>query len=171
MIGTHGWLKFRRLPPYKTKGTRSKGLVVVEMAIILPLMILLIFATIDFGRMFFTQITLQHAMREGGRFGVTGQQLPTPGQPQDLQSRIDSIKQVVHKAAVGVSVEPDNIIISSMNGGQDNAGQGGDTVTISMSYQFHFVTPIVGKFFNEGKKEFTVSTSFRNEPFPPTGAQ
>lgn len=150
--------------------SKSKGLAVVEMAIILPLMLLLIFATIDFGRMFFTQITLQHAMREGGRFGVTGQRLPDPDQPQDLQSRIESIRQVVYDAAIGVSVEPDNIIVSSLSGGANNAGQGGDTITISMSYRFQFATPIVGKFFNDGSQEFTVSTSFRNEPFPPTGA-
>ncbi len=150
---------------------RPKGLVIVEMAIILPVMMLLIFATIDFGRMFFTQITLQHAMREGGRFGVTGQRLPVPGQPQDLQTRIASIRQVVNNAAVGVSVQPENIIVSSSSGGANNAGQGGDTITISMSYQFQFVTPLVGKYFNGGSQDFTVSTSFRNEPFPPTGAQ
>lgn len=145
----------------------TTGLVTTELAIILPLMMLLIFATLDFGRMYFTQITLQHAMREGGRFGVTGQRLPDPDNPETRQSRIASIRRVVFEAAVGVGVEPGNIVISSINGGADNAGQGGDTLTISMSYNFRFITPIIGKFFNDGEQRFTVSTSFRNEPFPP----
>ena len=159
----------RRLKPRSGASPRQRGLVVTELAIILPVMLLLIFGTLDFGRLFFTQITLQHAMREGGRFGVTGQRLPQPDQPETLQSRLASIRQVVHKAAVGVGVEPGDIRVSSRQGGDDNAGEGGDTLTISMSYTFRFVTPLIGQYFNGGEKSFTVSTSFRNEPFPPAG--
>ncbi len=151
----------------RRKRASRKGLVVTEMAIILPVMMLLIFGILDFGRLYFTQITLQHAMREGGRFGVTGQQLPDPGNPLALQSRIASIRQVVHDAAVGVGVEPGDIVVSSISGGSDNAGGPGDTLTISMSYSFRFITPMIGQFFNDGEQSFTVSTSFRNEPFPP----
>jgi Flp pilus assembly protein TadG len=127
----------------------------------------LMFATIDFGRLMFTQTTLQHAMREGGRYGVTGDRLPSPDNPSSLQSRLDSIRSVVHKAATGVNIDPVGITISSARGGASNAGGPGDTLTIAMDYRFVFITPIVGQFFEDGAYTIRVSTSFRNEPFPP----
>ncbi len=146
---------------------RSRGLATVEIALLLPLLLLLLFATIDFGRMMFTKLTLQHAMREGGRFAVTGKRLEDPSAPGTLQSRIASIKQIVREKSVGVPVDADDIVISSVRGGSDSAGGPGDTVTISLTYSFHFATPLLGQYFNEGRHRFTVSTSFRNEPFPP----
>ncbi|MDP9142416.1 MAG: pilus assembly protein [Pseudomonadota bacterium] len=143
----------------------------MEIALILPLFLLLMFGIIDFGRMMFTKMTLQHAMREGGRFAVTGERLPDPDNPQTLQSRLQSIRQIVQDSAVGVTVNPNDIVVSSIIGGDDSAGTPGDTVTISMSYRFIFATPLLGRYFNDGSHEFTVSTSFRNEPFPPGAEQ
>lgn len=150
---------------------RIRGLVTVELSFLLPIFLLLLFATLDFSRLFFTQLTLQHAMREAGRFGVTGERLPDPDHPQSLQSRLASIKQIVRNSAVGVTIDPNNIIITSVNGGASNAGGPGDTFTISLQYSFHFITPLVGQFFNNGSQNFRVSTSFRNEPFPPGSNQ
>lgn len=45
------------------------------MALILPLLLLLVFGIIEFGRVFNTQITITHAAREGVRhFAITGDQ-------------------------------------------------------------------------------------------------
>jgi hypothetical protein len=154
-------------PRLRQPARRAGGLATVEAAIVLPVFFLILFTLIDFSRYFFTQITLQHAMREGGRFAVTGRQLPDPLNPMSLQARLASVRQIVKQAAVGVDVDVSDIRISSVKGGQDSAGVPGDTVTISMSYTFEFVTPLVGQFFNDGSNTFTVSTSFRNEPFPP----
>ena len=154
--------------PKHSSRERHRGLVTVELAIILPLFILLIFAILDFGRLVFTQTTLQHAMREGGRYGVTGQRLPDAKDPKNLQSRLQSIRQIVHDNAIGVAVNADDIVISSARGGTANAGGPGDTLTISLTYVFYFSTPIIGNYFNNGSYRFTTSTSFRNEPFSPS---
>lgn len=155
----------------KRSGHAERGMELVELTILLPVFLLLMFATIDFSRLVFTQTTLQHAMREGGRFGVTGDRLPDPDDPKSMQSRIDSIRNVVNKAATGVNVDPAGISISSARGGASNAGGPGDTLTISMNYRFVFVTPLVGQFFDDGAYTIRVSTSFRNEPFPPGANQ
>lgn len=134
---------------------------------VLPIFILLMFAILDFGRLFFTEITLEHAMREGGRFGVTGLHLEDPDNPGTMQTRLASIRQVVQSNAIGVQFDPADIVISSARGGSGNAGGPGDTLTISMTYEFQFSTPLIARYFNDGSYQFTVSTSFRNEPFPP----
>ncbi|MHA7153846.1 TadE/TadG family type IV pilus assembly protein [Arthrobacter sp. TMN-50] len=43
------------------------GAVAVEFALILPILLLLVFGTVEFGRAYNTQVTLTHAAREGVR--------------------------------------------------------------------------------------------------------
>ncbi len=46
---------------------REKGAAMVEFAIILPVLLLLVFGIIEFGRAYNNQLTLTHAAREGVR--------------------------------------------------------------------------------------------------------
>src|SRR5436309_15897288 len=111
----------------------AAGQATVEFAVVVPLFVLLVFGVIDFGRLFFTQMTVQHAMREAGRFAVTGNHLDDPKHPGKDLSRVDSIVQVAQNAATGIDVS--GIHISSVEGGEHGpgaAGGPGDTVTISI---------------------------------------
>jgi hypothetical protein len=58
----------RRPEPRRT----DRGSAAVELAIVLPLLLLLLFGVIDFGRMLNTQITLTEAAREGARAAALG---------------------------------------------------------------------------------------------------
>lgn len=52
------------------QGLRERGAVAVEMAIVLPLLLLILGGIVDFGRAYFTQIVLANAAREGARASV-----------------------------------------------------------------------------------------------------
>lgn len=52
------------------KGERGQAL--VEMALVLPLLLLLLFGIIEFGRVGHAYLTLNYAAREGARLGITG---------------------------------------------------------------------------------------------------
>jgi hypothetical protein len=52
------------------KGLRERGAVAVEMAIVLPLLLLLVGGIVDFGRAFLTNLSLSSAAREGVRAAV-----------------------------------------------------------------------------------------------------
>lgn len=56
------------------RGERGQDL--VEFALVLPLLVLLFFGIIEFGRAVFTYNTLANAAREGARFGIV---VPTTG--------------------------------------------------------------------------------------------
>jgi len=146
-----------------------RGQSMVEFAMVAPLFFLLVFGIIDFGRVFFVQITLQNAMRQAGRFAVTGNRLTDPVTSQPM-SRVNSIIEVAKKAATGLDVT--NIQISSANGGNTGAARAGgprDTVTISMTTNLRLITPMIGRFFGpNGIYTFTVRTTFLNEPFAST---
>lgn len=144
----------------------AKGQSLVEFALVLPLFFLLLFGVIDFGRLFYVQMTLQNALRQAGRYAVTGNHLPVDPKRPDLGTltRVNSIIQIAQQSSLGLDVT--GIKITSRDGGS-NAGGPGDTVTISVSADLQLLTPLIGQFFTGGKYHFTESVSFRNEPFAP----
>src|SRR5271165_7608634 len=141
------------------------GTTLLEFALVLPMFVLLLFAVTDFARLFYVEMTLQNAVREDGRYAITGNHVPDPNHQGQTLSRVKSITQVAQQAAMGLDVSSLQII--SVNGGSGNAGGPGDTVTISLTTNLKLLTPIIAQFFKNGVYTFTVSVSFRNEPFPP----
>jgi len=150
-----------------TKGSLGKavrgrgGQSMVEFAMVAPLFFLLVFGITDFGLLFFKQETLQYAIREAGRYAVTGQN--TSG-----ETRVQSIQDVLIQKAAGIPINRSDIIITS-GGVTNSAGGPRQMVTVSLQATHTFITPMIGKFFPDGKYTFTVQTTFMNEPFPGTG--
>jgi Flp pilus assembly protein TadG len=145
-------------------GKRGEGL--VEFAIVLPLFFLLIFGILDMGHLYFVQVTIENAVRQAGRFAVTGQKLP--GQP----SRVASIQQVARNAAPGLDLTA--IVISSSSGSAtggvgnvDSAGLPGEDVTISLKTHLTLFTNLMGHYYGTNDVDtFSESVTFRNERFP-----
>jgi Flp pilus assembly protein TadG len=146
----------------------NDGQSLVEFALVVPLFFLLIFGMLDFGRLFFVQMSLQHAVRQAGRYAVTGNHLT---QGTNTLSRVQSIVAVAQQAANGAQIDPANIYINGQSSTNSAASAGGpsSTVTISLTSHLKLITPLIGRFFGpNGIYTFTVSTTFRNEPFPPS---
>jgi len=137
----------------------------LEFAISATLLVTIMFGCFEFACLMYSQMTLQNAVREAGRYAMTGNHLPDANNPGYDLSRTASITQVAQTAAMGLDVS--NIQISSLNGGANNAGGPGDTVTISLTANLPLMTALIGQYFNHGTYTTTVSASFRNEPFPP----
>ena len=150
--------------------SRERGQSLVEFALVVPVFLLLMFGIIDFGRLFFSQMTLQHAMREAGRFGVTGRHLDDPNNPGTQLSRVNSIITTARNAASGLDIT--NIrVTSSSTGTNQNAGGPSDTMTVSITSRLRLITPMIGRYFGtNGVYTFTASTTFQNERFPATQA-
>ena len=144
----------------------SRGQALVEIALVLPVFFLIGFAIIEFGRVLFTHATLQHAMREAGRFAVTGNKMPDPNQPNQNLSRFESIKAIAKQHAMGISLNQVNV--SSSGSGVDSPGGPGETITISLSTDVRLITPLIAAFFDGGVYHITTTGSFKNEPFPPS---
>ncbi len=144
---------------------REEGSATMEFAVVATLLFTVIFGCFEFACLMYGQITLQNAVREAGRYAMTGNHLLDPNHPGQKLSRSASITQVAQQAAMGLDVS--NIQISSVVGGANNAGGPGDTVTISLTANLPLMTALVGQYFSHGTYTTTVSATFRNEPFPP----
>jgi len=100
----------------------DRGAAVVEFALVLPLLLLLVFGIIDFGRALNAQITLTQAAREGARLVALSQ--------PNVVSRTQA-------AATGLS----NVSVTVVSGCPPGAGPGVNA-DVKVSYQFAFVTPV-----------------------------
>src|SRR5262245_16550399 len=65
--------KGRQGTPSYPRNRRRPGQTLVEFALTLPILLLLIFGIIEFGRIFQAWVTVQNAAREAIRYAVTGQ--------------------------------------------------------------------------------------------------
>lgn len=112
----------------------ERGAAAVELALLMPLLLLILFALIDFGRMFHAQVTLTQASREGARLAALGYDLG------DVVSR----SQLAATGLSGVAVD-----VTECPGG----GTGADSdATVRTSHTFVFATPLgaIGGFFGGG---------------------
>ena len=137
--------------------SRDDGGATMEFALVATMLFTVMFGCFEFACLMYGQITLQNAVREAGRYAMTGNHLPDPNHAGQNLSRTASITQVAQQAAMGLDVS--NIQISSVVGGSNNAGGPGDTVTISLTANLPLMTALVGQYFAHGNYTTTVSAT------------
>ncbi len=82
---------------------RTDGSTVLEFAFVAPVLILLLFGTMEVGMIFFADSLLEGGLREASRFGLTGA-------PPPSGTREDYIVQVVNQNGAGVvEIDASNI--------------------------------------------------------------
>lgn len=150
-----------------------RGSSAVEIAIALPLFLMLVIGIIEFGWYFFVQHTLQYATREGMRLALVGRQLTdTSGNPM---TRVDSIIKTVREEA-SLAVSPDKLMISIYPVKSDfsdptswqtiqDAGEPGDYMRVRTRYDHKLFTPLIGVFFTGGHVVIVAEGTYRNELF------
>ena len=123
----------------------------VEFALVLPVMILLLLAAVDFGRLFFTYIQVTNAAREAAAFaaedpavgqatiaGRAGQEAKTQSQRGEGTLSVDA------PVCQTVAVPP--VTVSCATAQATNTGTG-NQVVVNVSRPFNFFTPIIGNMF------------------------
>ena len=99
------------------------GQSLVEFALVLPFMLVLIFALVDFGRAFHTWLVVTNTAREAARVGAT------QGSQAEINTRIND--------SLGV-LDPAELTITLTN----VQGPRGEAIEVDLTYDFDFVTPI-----------------------------
>jgi Flp pilus assembly protein TadG len=92
-------------PRYR-KFRRSRGSALVEAALLLPVMFLMLFGTMDFGRIFYTGMAVASAARAGVQFGSF-----TPGNGGNF----DGMKQAAQADAANQGLPAASITVTASN--------------------------------------------------------
>lgn len=112
----------------------QKGQATVELALTLPILILLIFGIIDFGRIFHASLTLDHAGREAARIASLG--------------AADS--EIISKAKEAASsLDVNNIKVAASPAKQNRTS--GTYVTVNLTYPIDFSIPLFHPFTIQNK--------------------
>ncbi len=142
----------------KAKANRKeRGQALVEFAMLLPLFLVVIFLSIDFGVGLTRWVILTNATREGARLGVTG-----------ASSNEVAIKTATTTGGlVGTKDVTVNYIDANGNG---DVGDEGDSIVVDVTYDYGLITPLKG-FLSLGFDSLVLTscTDMRMELPPATG--
>jgi Flp pilus assembly protein TadG len=116
------------------KNDSERGAAAVEFALLLPLLLMLVLGTIEFGRAYNAQITLTNAARDGVRVMA-------------IDNNPTSAKTAAQYAAASVSstIPASDITLST------NTCSTGTQVTLTIKYNLSTITGIAGPFPMTGK--------------------
>lgn len=155
------------------------GASLVEFALVAPAFLLLLFGIVEFALMFWTTLTMQHAVREGARYAVSGQNDLDPDPDAAKRQRHRAVLTKIREDAMGLYDLATPTVATAINGGPfrvyGDAGQfhdgmfggPGDIVVLRLDCVWPPATPLVKPFFaaSGGAYRFSVAATMRNEAF------
>jgi Flp pilus assembly protein TadG len=128
----------------------------IEAAIIMPLLLIVTFAVIDFSVLFYVNLALENGVSQAVRYGITGETMGG-------MSRQESIQSVMRTATPTLTLTDDNFHFSHLVGGAWVQGTGGpgdiEKLTVTYSHQMFVLRPL----FPGGQVELSVESSMKNE--------
>lgn len=122
-----------------------RGQSMVELALVLPVLLILILGMIDFGRLIQAYLTVQHAAREGSRLAITG------AADSAVVQRVRDMAQGLNQSQLAVTVSPAGTRYS------------GSDVTVTVQFDFRVMTPILRQIAGGGQFPVDVSITSRVE--------
>ena len=161
-----GWL---RPPVQRRLRPPSRGQAVVEFALILPVFLLLLVIAVDFGRLFFSHIQIHNAAREAAAFAArqpTNNVEIAGAADRETNSQGQAGESTISLTTVCANALGAPIACSAATGGTG----AGNTVTVSLSEPFTFLTPLVDNFFGNNLRLGASATATITDYAPSSGS-
>lgn len=115
---------------FAIKIRKNSGQTLVELAIILPVLVALIFGMTDFGRVLNGYMIATEASREGARVAVLG------GDNAAVESTVRTSASTLEQAQLTVATTP-------------ATRTRGDSVTVAVTYKVDIVTPLINTMLSD----------------------
>ena len=118
---------------------RERGQSLVELALLLPVLLIILLGLLDLGRAYYVSVALEDMAAEGAAFAAVQ---PNPGDLSEVQARAAG-------ASTGlVRIEPGAVQVQ-----YPPAIVRGNPVTVTVPFEFTFVTPFISGFVGDGAIE------------------
>jgi Flp pilus assembly protein TadG len=126
----------------------ERGAEVVELALVMPVLLLVIMGVVDFGFLFQRYAVLTNAAMEGARVGT----LPGYQIPQDVTARVNAYAASGGVPAASIVVQAIAATVPAAGGGNYPAVQ----VTVTHNYTLDYIGPIAAIFGGQGARTVTM---------------
>ncbi len=163
----------------RSSARRARGAAIVEFALVAALYFVLILAVVEFGTLFWVNLTMQHAVREGARYAITGRSDLGPSRYEAVIAKMkdqsmgqwDAVSPVI-SITINNGAPKDYSNSGSYNTGM--FGNPGDIVVFRINCRWPLVTPLpallkvvnpTGSIFPGNVYPFSVAATMRNEAF------
>ncbi|MDH7576899.1 MAG: pilus assembly protein [Bacillota bacterium] len=107
-------------------GTRGQAL--LELALILPVLLLLVFGIIEFGRVFHGYLVVTQAAREGARVGVVG------GTDEEIGTTVEQVAASLDASRLQINVDP-----------PEGMRVRGESLRVEVNYSVPLVVPLIAE--------------------------
>jgi len=156
---------------------KENGSALVEFALVAVIFFTVLFSIIEFGYLFWGNLSMQHAVREGARFAVVTGVDPT--KPDPIQDRCSRVIKYTEDNSMGFyqkvspivtfrTVNDDGTVVNIGSG----CGAAQQIVVTHIDCTLPLITPfsqlltLLGtSMFKDGNYNFSVSATMRNEAF------
>lgn len=148
----------------------ESGSAIVEFALVIGLFLSLLLMLIDLSILYWVNVNMQNAVREGVRYSITGQtNLSDPDDPNRYDAMIEKIR--ISSLGYYDKLTPDVDVFLVNNDGtvqtlpDRDLGGPGDLIVVRVNCTWPLITPFGRALFDNGEYNFSVSTTMRNEVF------
>ena len=158
----------RGRPPARTRQRRARGQALVELAIILPVLLVIVGAAIDLGRLFSAYVSIENAAKEGAFYGAIN---PRCDVVKTGCANPNTVDWHVRNELPGVTVTSLTVECLASGSGTSKAVTAcveDDTYRVGVTHQFNLVTPLLSPIFGSTLTLSSTATSVvLNEAFDP----
>jgi Flp pilus assembly protein TadG len=112
------------------RNQNERGAVAAEFALLLPVLLTVLFGTIEFGMIMYSREVITNASREGARAGIV-QTFPKPSG--------GDIESIATTYLTGTGINPANVIITVTGAG----GASPATLTVATTYNYPWLIPYI----------------------------
>ena len=152
--------------------TDEAGASAVEMAIVLPLLVMVVFGLIEFGLLLYNQQVITNASREGARAAIVGDcdhRLTDPQISQIVKDYCIDPKDATKKRLItfGATNNPPTVNVNPSPSNCTQGGSGlktGDDVAVTVTYDYTFLVPSLLGF--DPTKQLGAKTDMKMESAP-----
>ena len=150
---------------------KQSGQAVVEMTLGFLLFFTIFMSIVEFSHLLYAKVTLQHALRSAGRYMVTGQTGKDGNGnniPRDQMVHTVFCANVIAAGVVCPSLGANFKFVCLPTPGTACTQPGGganQTVMVTVNLSKRALMPFFAQFYPTGGVPFTLSTTWRNEPF------
>lgn len=134
---------------------KEDGQAMAEFALVFPILILVVCGIIDFGWMFFNQLTLQNATNVAARSGVVSYDY----NGGDKTKLTKQISQTVENNLINGMDDNLNVDVNFSNPGEPLNGN----LELNVTTEIKFLTPFMGSILRKNTWELSASTVMRME--------